>query len=79
MDRYEEAFYAEERAKQSNAGIGSALEFVLWVSECDPQDSEMSAKFKAMPETEQFRLRDATKKVRAFIEGNQDNVSTNND
>lgn len=74
MDRYEEAFYAEERAKQSKAGIGSALEFVLWVnSECDPQESDMAAKFKALPETEQFRLRDATKKVRAFIEGNQTN------
>ena len=74
MDRYEEAFYAEERAKQSKAGIGSALEFVLWVnSEFDPQESEMAAKFKALPETEQFRLRDATKKVRAFIEGNQTN------
>ena len=79
MDRYEEAFYAEERAKQSKAGIGSALEFVLWVSEFDPQESEMAAKFKALPETEQFRLRDATKKVRAFIEGNQNNVSANND
>ncbi len=73
MDRYEEAFYAEERAKQSKAGIGSALEFVLWVSEFDPQESDMAAKFKALPETEQFRLRDATKKVRAFIEGNQNN------
>ncbi|MDG2293881.1 MAG: hypothetical protein P8L17_05405 [Methylophilaceae bacterium] len=79
MDRYEEAFYAEERAKQSKAGIGSALDFVLWVSEFDPQESDMSAKFKALPETEQFRLRDATKKVRAFIEGNQNNVSANND
>ena len=79
MDRYEEAFYAEERAKQSKAGIGSALEFVLWVSECDPQESDMAAKFKALPETEQFRLRDATKKVRAFIEGKQNNVSANND
>ena len=79
MDRYEEAFYAEERAKQSKAGIGSALEFVLWVSEFDPQESDMAAKFKALPETEQFRLRDATKKVRAFIEGNQNNVSANND
>ena len=29
MDRYEEAFYAEECAKQGKAGIGSALEFVL--------------------------------------------------
>jgi len=73
MDRYEEAFYAEERAKQSKAGIGSALEFVLWVSEFDPQEPAMAAKFKALPETEQFRLRDATKKVRAFIEGNQNN------
>ena len=74
MDRYEEAFYAEERAKQSKAGIGSALEFVLWVhSEFDPQESDMAAKFKALPETEQFRFRDATKKVRAFIEGNQTN------
>jgi len=56
MDRYEEAFYAEERAKQSKAGIGSALEFVLWVSECDPQESGINGK-KSEPSGSRHKLR----------------------
>jgi hypothetical protein len=46
MDRYEEAFYAEERKKErerlKDKTVTSAIEFVIWVDQFDPSDDEMA-------------------------------------
>ena len=76
MDRYEEAFYAEERKKErerlKDNTIASAIEFVIWVDQFDPSEEEMAAVIHALPDTEQQRLRKAVAKIKA-MRGNQDN------
>lgn len=76
MDRYEEAFYAEERKKErerlKDNTITSAIEFVIWVDQFDPEDDEMATVVHALPETEQQRLKNAVAKIKA-MKGNQDN------
>lgn len=76
MDRYEEAFYAEERKKERDRlkdnTVTSAIEFVIWVDQFDPSDDEMATVVHALPETEQQRLKNAVAKIKA-MKGNQDN------
>lgn len=76
MDRYEEAFYAEERKKErerlKDNTITSAIEFVIWVDEFDPSDDEMATVVHTLPDTEQQRLKNAVAKIKS-MKGNQDN------
>ena len=76
MDRYEQAFYDEERKKErerlKDNTIASAIEFVIWVDEFDPSEEEMATVVHALPDTEQQRLKNAVAKVKA-MKGNQDN------
>lgn len=71
MDNYEKAFYDQFGGDQSD--IRSALEFVLWVEHTDPAQDEMSAVFQSLPDTEQQRLKNATKRVKSLTQGNQKN------
>ena len=74
MDRYEQAFYAEERKRNrsDNNGITSAIEFVLWVDQFNPDEPAMAAAVHKLPETEQQRLKNAVAKIKS-MKGNQDN------
>jgi hypothetical protein len=74
MDRYEEAFYAEERKRNRSdgTGISSAIEFVIWVDQFDPDEKTMAMYLHNLPETEQQRLKNAVAKIKA-MKGNQDN------
>ena len=76
MDRYEEAFYAEERKKERERlkgnTIASAIEFVIWVDQFDPDEETMAMYLHNLPETEQQRLKNAVAKIKA-MKGNQDN------
>ena len=68
MDRYEQAFYAEERKRNrsDDNGINSALLFVLWVDQFDPDETAMAAAVHKLPETEQQRLKNAVAKIKAM-------------
>ena len=76
MDRYEEAFYAEERKKErerlKDNTISSAIEFVIWIDQFDPDEKTMAMYLHNLPETEQQRLKNAVAKIKA-MKGNQDN------
>ena len=72
MDNYEKAFY-DHFGGDNRSAIRSALEFVLWVEAIDPAQDEMSAVFQSLPDTEQQRLKNATKHVKSLTQGNQDN------
>lgn len=74
MDRYEEAFYAEERKRNRSdgTGISSAIEFVIWVDQFDPDEKTMAMYLHNLPETEQQRLKNAVAKIKA-MKGKQDN------
>jgi hypothetical protein len=76
MDRYEEAFYAEERKKErerlKDNTVTSAIEFVIWVDQFSPDDDEMATVVHTLPDTEQQRLKNAVAKIKA-MKGNQDN------
>ena len=76
MDRYEEAFYAEERKKErerlKDNTISSAIEFVIFVDQFDPDEKTMAMYLHNLPDTEQQRLRKAVAKIKA-MKGNQDN------
>jgi len=76
MDRYEEAFYNEERKKERERlkanTITSAIEFVIFVDQFSPDDDEMAMYLHNLPETEQQRLKNAVAKIKA-MKGNQDN------
>lgn len=76
MDRYEEAFYAEERKKErerlKDNTISSAIEFVIWVDEFNPDESVMADAVHKLPDTEQQRLKNAVAKIKA-MKGNQEN------
>jgi len=76
MDRYEEAFYAEERKKERERlkanTVTSAIEFVIWVDQFSPDDDEMATVVHTLPDTEQQRLKNAVAKIKA-MKGNQDN------
>ena len=78
MDRYEEAFYAEERKRNRSdgTGISSAVEFVIWVDQFDPDEKTMAMYLHNLPETEQQRLKNAVAKIKA-MKGNQDNGQDN--
>jgi len=78
MDRYEEAFYAEERKRNRSdgTGINSAIEFVIWVDQFDPDEKTMAMYLHNLPETEQQRLKNAVAKIKA-MKGNQDNGQDN--
>ena len=68
MDNYEKAFYDQFGGDQSD--IRSALAFVLWVEHVDPAQDEMSAVFQSLPDTEQQRLKNATRRVISLKQGN---------
>ena len=76
MDRYEQAFYDEERKKErerlKDNTIASAIEFVIWVDQFNPDDDEMATVVHALPDTEQQRLKNAVAKIKE-MKGNQDN------
>lgn len=72
MDNYEKSFY-DHYGDDNRSAIRSALEFVLWVEAIDPAQDEMSAMFQSLPDTEQQRLKNATKRVKSLTQGNQDN------
>ena len=72
MDNYEKAFY-DHYGDDNRSPIRSALEFVLWVEHVDPAQDEMSAVFQSLPDTEQQRLKNATKRVKQLTQGNQKN------
>ena len=72
MDNYEKAFYGHY-GDDNQPPIRSALEFVLWVEHVDPAQDEMSAVFQSLPDTEQQRLKNATKRVKQLTQGNKDN------
>ena len=72
MDNYEKAFY-DKHGDDNRSQIRSALEFVLWVEHVDPAQDEMSAVFQTLPDTEQQRLKNATKRVKSLTQGNQKN------
>jgi len=74
MDRYEQAFYAEERKRNRSdgTGISSAIEFVIWVDQFDPDEKTMAMYLHNLPETEQQRLKNAVAKIKS-MKGNQDN------
>ena len=78
MDRYEEAFYAEERKRNRSdgTGINSAIEFVIWVDQFDPDEKTMAMYLHNLPETEQQRLKNAVAKIKA-MKGKQDNGQDN--
>ena len=71
MDNYEKAFYDHFGGDQSD--IRSALDFVLYVEHFNPTQDEMSAVFQSLPDTEQQRLKNATKRVKSLKQGNQKN------
>ena len=72
MDNYEKAFY-DHYGDDNQSSIRSALEFVLWVEHVDPSQSKMSAVFQSLPDTEQQRLKNATKRVKSLTQGKQNN------
>ena len=72
MDNYEKAFY-DHYGDDNQSPIRSALEFVLYVEHFDPTQDEMSAMFQSLPDTEQQRLKNATKRVKQLTQGNQNN------
>lgn len=72
MDNYEKAFY-DHFGGDNRSAIRSALEFVLWVEHVDPAQDEMSAVFQSLPDTEQQRLKNATKHVKQLTQGKQNN------
>jgi len=72
MDNYEKAFY-DQFGGDNRSQIRSALEFVLWVENVDPAQDEMSAVFQSLPDTEQQRLKNATKHVKQLTQGKQKN------
>jgi len=72
MDNYEKAFY-DHFGGDNRSQIRSALDFVLWVEAIDPAQDEMSAVFQSLPDTEQQRLKNATKRIKSLTQGNQDN------
>ena len=69
MDNYEKAFY-DHHGDYNRSAIRSALEFVLYVEHFDPTQDEMSAVFQSLPDTEQQRLKNATKRVKQLAKGN---------
>jgi len=69
MDNYEKSFY-DHFGGDNRSAIRSALEFVLWVEHVDPAQDEMSAVFQSLPDTEQQRLKNATKYVKTLTQGN---------
>ena len=72
MDNYEKAFY-DHFGGDNRSAIRSALEFVLWVEHVDPAQDKMSAVFQSLPDTEQQRLKNATKHAKQLAQGNQKN------
>jgi len=72
MDNYEKAFY-DHFGGDNRSSIRSALDFVLWVEAIDPAQDEMSAVFHSLPDTEQQRLKNATKRIKSLTQGNQEN------
>ena len=76
MDRYEEAFYAEERKKERERlkanTITSAIEFVIFVDQFDPDEKTMAMYLHNLPETEQQRLKNAVAKIKS-MKGKQEN------
>ena len=72
MDNYEKAFY-DHYGDDNRSQIRSALDFVLWVEAIDPAQDEMSAVFHSLPDTEQQRLKNATKRIKSLTQGNQEN------
>jgi predicted ATPase len=72
MDNYEKAFY-DHHGDKNKSPIRSALEFVLWVEHVDPDEKEMATMFRLLPDTEQQRLKNATKRVKQLAQGNQKN------
>ena len=72
MDNYEKAFY-DHYGDDNRSQIRSALDFVLWVEAIDPAQDEMSAVFQSLPDTEQQRLKNATKRIKSLTQGNQKN------
>ena len=78
MDRYEQAFYEEERKRNRSdgTGINSAIEFVIWVDQFDPDEKTMAMYLHNLPETEQQRLKNAVAKIKS-MKGEQDNGQDN--
>jgi len=78
MDRYERAFYDEERKRNRSDGTGidSAVEFILWIDKFDPDEKTMAMYLHNLPETEQQRLKNAVAKIKS-MKGNQDNGQDN--
>lgn len=72
MDNYERAFY-DQFGDKNRSAIRSALEFVLWVEAIDPAQDAMAKAFHALPDTEQQRLKNATKYVKSLTQGKQKN------
>lgn len=72
MDNYEKAFY-DHYGDDNQSPIRSALEFVLYVEHTDPDEKEMATIFRLLPDTEQQRLKNATKRVKQLTQGNQNN------
>jgi len=71
MDNYERAFY-DKYGDKNRSAIRSAIEFVLWVNELDPDDDTMAATLHKLPETEQQRLKNAVAHVKT-LKGKQNN------
>jgi len=72
MDNYEKAFY-DHYGDDNRSQIRSALEFVLWVEHVDPDEKEMATMFRLLPDTEQQRLKNATKRIKSLTQGKQNN------
>ena len=72
MDNYEKAFY-DHYGDGNQSPIRSALEFVLWVEHINPDEKEMATIFRLLPDTEQQRLKNATKRVKQLEQGNENN------